>query len=247
MIWIDALAELWDRRRMLCLCICAILFGAWGGAHRWLPDGFGAEVFQRTSAIPIVGPVAWNARLRFIAREKEQYLGTVPDDADKGDLYEWNPDYHTSFSDGQASLSFLTSGGHEHRVAAGNSPILELTGEQNGRLASGAEDGSIVIWQVHRTGLVVDTLQPLATLHTGNPVTALAFRNDAMILASGSSDGAIRIWDLSGKPRLLREIQDQERTVYALVFSEDGSELSSMFVVSRTTLVGDCAISRWAE
>jgi hypothetical protein len=224
---IDALAELWDRRKVLCLCTGAILLAAWVGAHRWLPAGFGPEVFQAPSSIPIVGSVAWNARLRFIVREKEQYLGAVPDDADAGDLYGPQHVYHTSFIDGHASLGFRVHESHQDVVDAGNSPILAQAGPQKDRLASGAEDGSIVIWQVQPTRSAFDILKPLVTLHTGNPVTALAFRYDATILASGSSDGKIRIWNLSGTPRLLREIQDQERTVYALEFSEDGSELSS--------------------
>ena len=64
MDWIDSLAELWDRRRWLCLGVGAVLLGGWVVAHKWLPDGFGGEVFKTTHYINVVGPVQWNARLR---------------------------------------------------------------------------------------------------------------------------------------------------------------------------------------
>ena len=46
MSWIDRLAELWDRRRWACASVCALVLGMWVVAHRWLPEGFGGEVFS---------------------------------------------------------------------------------------------------------------------------------------------------------------------------------------------------------
>src|SRR5436305_750520 len=194
--WIDRLAELWDRRRALCVCATAILLGAWAFAHRWLPEGFGAEAFQRTSQIPIVGPVSWNARLRFIAREKEQYLGPVPADADAGHLYDPDALDYTSFSGAKASVTYSGFGRHEVRRDAGNSPILAIADPQGHRFATGTEDGSIIIWQLV-IGCLEDKLNAVATVHTEYPVTALALNGNATRLASRRRTGAIRSWDLS--------------------------------------------------
>src|SRR5580700_3736390 len=139
MKWIDRLAELWDRRRMLCWTIALAVLAISMFAQRWLPDGFGAEVFQSTSAIPIVGPVNWNARLRFVAQEKEQYLGTVPDKADEGELYTPDHGYHASFHGGHARLLYRIFGGHEGMVDTGTSPILAIAVQQDQEFATGAE------------------------------------------------------------------------------------------------------------
>jgi Tol biopolymer transport system component len=67
----------------------------------------------------------------------------------------------------------------------------------------------------------------LATLsgHT-DEVTAVAFRPDGNILASGSLDGTIKLWDVATK-RNLATLQIKDDEVYCVAFSPDGKTLAS--------------------
>ena len=221
MTWIDRLAEAWDRHRTIGICIGAVLFSAGPAMNRWMPNEFGPEVL--TSVIPIVGPAQWNARLRFLAQEKDQFLGPAPERADDGDFYGPNHDDHSEGS----SLIFRLYGSHEGMVAAGKSPILAITDDQAGRLATGAENGAIIVWEEMGSGSAIDTLKPIATLQINSAVTALALSENARFLAAGAQDGTIRIWDIAAQSRLMKTIKDQDRSVYALALSKDGSELWS--------------------
>ena len=225
---IDALAELWDRRKGLCLSTAVVVLASWGIAHKWLPEGFGGDVYQGTDSVPVVGPPEWNARLRFIAREKEQYLGEAPSDADAGELYDPVLDVHTSFRNGHASLALGADANLEGAIDVGNSPVLTIASLPDGPLATGAEDGSIKVWDAPKTrrGLV-DGMKLRFIMPDGAPVTALAFNDSGTMLASGGDDGAIRIWDLSKKGRLITRILDQKGTVYGLAFSNHGTEIWS--------------------
>jgi len=222
MKWADRMAELWDRRRALCWVAAAALTAIWAGGPWWLPEGFGGESLQPISQIPIIGPVRWNSRLRFIAREKALYLGDIPDNADAGELETSAQDCRTAFRDGRATLKCL--GGPES-VDAGNSPILTLAYPttlplpRNLQLAVGSEGGSVIIFQLPATK--GETPRPTATLKIDGPVTALAYSDDESKLAVGSTRGGISIWELSGTPRLLKSFQGQEQTVYSLWFTSN--------------------------
>jgi WD40 repeat protein len=86
-------------------------------------------------------------------------------------------------------------------------------------VAGNALDGDIDRWQV-------DDGKKLPSLkgHTKR-VWGIAFRPDGEMMASGSSDGTIKLWQSNGQ--LLRTINAQQSEVLGLSFSPDGQKLVS--------------------
>lgn len=88
-------------------------------------------------------------------------------------------------------------------------------------LASGSEDQTIRLWDLHQPGQTRQTLRG----HSGT-VRTVAFSPDGQLLASASDDQTIRLWDVaSGQPRTT--LAGHTDTVRAVVFSPDGQTLTS--------------------
>jgi WD40 repeat protein len=102
-------------------------------------------------------------------------------------------------------------------------------------LASGSNDKTIRLWD---TGLgkpvrplkghSSDTTSPPLSQDGGHSrsVTSLAFSPNGMLLASGSDDRTVRIWD-TGSKALLRTLWGQRGSISSLAFSPDGKLLAS--------------------
>lgn len=88
------------------------------------------------------------------------------------------------------SLTQLTRlEGHEGRVRS-----VAYHPEISSMLASGSEDGDVIIWD---TG----TGQPRAVLAAGGgAITAISFSPDGELLAAGGDDGWVRVWMVAGRP-----------------------------------------------
>jgi serine/threonine protein kinase len=87
-------------------------------------------------------------------------------------------------------------------------------------LASGSNDKTIKLWDVHSQGQI-------ATL-TGhsNDVNSVAFSPDGRTLASGSDDKTIKLWDVHSQ-REIATLTGHLSSVYSVAFSPDGRTLAS--------------------
>lgn len=96
--------------------------------------------------------------------------------------------------------------------------ISSLAVSPEGVIATSGEDRIVRLWQAD-TGLLVQTLEG----HE-NVVPAVAFSPDGGLLASGSEDGTVRLWD-SHRGQLVRKIESKGigDDIYAVAFSHDGS------------------------
>jgi WD40 repeat protein len=85
-------------------------------------------------------------------------------------------------------------------------------------LASGADDGTVRLWDVHS-----GAGELLAT--QGPPIRALAISRSGRYLASGDKAGGLWVWDLREK-RLLRQLEGATAAVLSLTFSADETQLA---------------------
>jgi len=130
--------------------------------------------------------------------------------------------------------AFLASGSHDGTIrlweTEGSYRFLQaLDGHTNriwsialsndGRLASGSEDQTVQLWNIH-TGHLLKTFEG----HTGW-VRSVAFSPDGYTIASASDDQTVRLWDInSGKYHILSGHTNRVRSV---AFSPDGKMLAS--------------------
>ena len=87
-------------------------------------------------------------------------------------------------------------------------------------LASGADDGTIRLWDVS-TGTLSATLEE----HT-DEVTSLSFSPDGTILASGSLDHTVRLWDVAAAANTAT-FEGHTGWVFSVAFSPDGRTVAS--------------------
>jgi WD40 repeat protein len=92
-------------------------------------------------------------------------------------------------------------------------------------VASGSEDGTIVIAGTRELGPSVD-------FRLGSAVGDLAFSPDGRRLMAGADDGSVLIWDItpasSGEPRILKH----PGQIRSAIFSPDGSHILAKFASS---------------
>ena len=101
-----------------------------------------------------------------------------------------------------------------------NDGVVSVAFSRDGTLASGALDGTVILWDAI-------TEQPIATL-TGHTASArsVAFSPDGTTLASGSHDGTVILWDVATQqPK--DTLTEHTAPVETVAFSRDGSTLAS--------------------
>jgi WD40 repeat protein len=110
-------------------------------------------------------------------------------------------------------------------------------------------DGKILAFGQAKQGVVklweMPSGKELRVLELGEPrepsCTSLAFSSDGRMLAAGTTQSRIRVWDLTtSKPLFAVTAQEQLKAIGALVFSPDGKMLVSA-TANRTTKVWDTA------
>jgi WD40 repeat protein len=115
----------------------------------------------------------------------------------------------------QALFRAWTQSSGIYRFLSGHSSaVTSVAWSPDGRLASGSDDGTIIVWDL-ATGSPALTLEG----HAGT-INGLAWSADGR-LASGSYDGTIMIWDLAtGTPA--QTLEGHSGTVYSVAWSPDG-------------------------
>jgi WD40 repeat protein len=88
------------------------------------------------------------------------------------------------------------------------------------RLASGGEDGRIVLWDMQR---LKRAGEPFVV---GSEVFGVAFSHNGKMIASGNQDGSVDIWDVAKHGR--QQMRDPHlRGVYGVAFSPDDRQLAT--------------------
>jgi len=103
--------------------------------------------------------------------------------------------------------------------------------QNNGMLTSGSHDGTIMLWDVinPKTSIEAGSIDDISNHFTFNYFTfnGFAFQPNGSLLASGSADGTLAIWDISN-PGIPKRIKDLKESYYGIVaFSPDGKLLAS--------------------
>jgi WD40 repeat protein len=119
--------------------------------------------------------------------------------------------------------------------------IRSLAFSQDGDwLASGIEDGSILIWDLANNKQAGDPL----TRHK-EPVSSLAFSPDGQRLVSGSEDNTVILWDWDTRQPLGSPLLGDQSRVTALAFRDEGALLAGY--EDGRVLEWDLRLQRWIE
>ncbi|WP_437672231.1 pentapeptide repeat-containing protein [Sorangium sp. So ce131] len=97
------------------------------------------------------------------------------------------------------------------------------------RVASGAHDGIVKVWDTESGALIVTLLEPGVTVNAGSSdetVDALAISDDGKIVVAGHRGGWIRIWELATNS-LLKRLIGHKSAVADAAFSPDGRFLAT--------------------
>jgi WD40 repeat protein len=126
------------------------------------------------------------------------------------------------------------------KLSGGQNDVRSLAFSLDGqRLAAGAYDRSIVVWN-DLPGIaqrnVQSTVEPLTLTRTPSEVVSVAFSPRGTFLASGHRNGSVLLWDT--KLMKSRELRKHREVVTSLAFSPDGRLLISASD-DRTMLVWD--------
>ena len=126
------------------------------------------------------------------------------------------------------STSCVDMGCHIGKSLIGHGIILDLKQICATRLASAGNDGIIIIWDLPRR----KKLFQLKGHRSG--VTVLKYVSELMLLASGSKDGTIRMWDINDV-----RLKETERLKYIIKHGYNKSDAIywSLDLFDRNTLV----------
>jgi WD40 repeat protein len=109
-------------------------------------------------------------------------------------------------------------------------------------LASGGDDGSVILWDPQSHQQLAEPLRG----HDERVVNSVAFSPDGRILASGGRDGLVILWDPQTRQQIGEPLRAHDGPVPRIDFSPDGRILTSGSS-DRTVILWDVDIESWKE
>ncbi|MEM9272437.1 MAG: hypothetical protein AAGA80_05665 [Cyanobacteria bacterium P01_F01_bin.143] len=131
---------------------------------------------------------------------------------------------------GDGTLRLWNLEGKEIKVWWGdNARLLQMSFSPDGQLIALADEtGTIKLWSIPQERIVKSfTAEKTSKDYFGyqNQITCLSFSPDGQLIASGSSEGSIRMYDLSYQE--IRTIQGHDKTVNSIKFSPNEKIIAS--------------------
>lgn len=114
-------------------------------------------------------------------------------------------------------------------------PVRALAFLGTGRLAAGSTDGSATVWEVSSGRLVAELAGQ------GAAVTSVAGSDDGRWVATGATDGRLRLWDLHARPGAVGRPARIHRAAVTDVVAPDGSTDGA----TALTRSADGTVLRW--
>ena len=134
--------------------------------------------------------------------------------------FEWSESSPEIYSQLVSSLQQASYSVREcNRLIGHTTSVLGLSFSQDGRLASGDDDGILNIWEVD--GSLIQTIKA----HT-DCINSITFHPDGQLLASSSEDCTVKLWKIDGT--LIYTFTEHDCDVGGVCFSPDGTMIASI-------------------
>ncbi len=171
----------------------------------------GEPAFAIPTQIPAVESIAFSNSGKVLA------IGAKPiENGQNGAVYLWFLEY----SDRLYDLAF------EGKV------ISDLAFSPDDSLVAAASNSEVSLWQVTSN----EFLQTLSSIDGQTPVfSSLAFASDGQMIAAGTRQGEVYIWEVS-TGQLLYRIDTETRAIQNLAFSADSQQLATVSSDGQVTI-----------